>query len=94
MKDSPIIILDEATSALDAENEHEILAAIDELTRNKTVIMIAHRIQTVQKADHIIAIENGRIVQEGTHEQLVKEPGLYANFIAARRRASGWRLDN
>lgn len=56
--------------------------------------MIAHRIQTVQKADHIIAIENGRIVQEGTHEQLAKEPGLYADFIAARRRASGWKLDN
>lgn len=94
LKDSPIVILDEATSALDAENEHEILAAIDELTRNKTVIMIAHRIQTVQKADHIIAIENGRIVQEGTHEQLVKEPGLYANFIAARQKASGWKLEN
>lgn len=94
LKDSPIIILDEATSALDAENEHEILAAIDELTRNKTVIMIAHRIQTVQKAEHIIAIEDGRIVQEGTHERLVNEPGLYANFIAARRRASGWKLDN
>lgn len=94
LKDSPIIILDEATSALDAENEHEILAAIDELTRNKTVIMIAHRIKTVQKADHIIAIENGRIVQEGTHEQLVKEPGLYTNFIAARQKASGWKLDH
>lgn len=94
LKDSPIIILDEATSALDAENEHEILAAIDELTRNKTVIMIAHRIQTVQKADHIIAIENGRIVQEGTHEQLVKEPGLYGNFIAVRQKASGWKLEN
>lgn len=94
LKDSPIVILDEATSALDAENEHEILAAIDELTRNKTVIMIAHRIQTVQKADHIIAIENGRIVQEGTHEQLVKEPGLYAGFIAARQKASGWKLDH
>lgn len=94
LKDSPIIILDEATSALDAENEHEILAAIDELTRNKTVIMIAHRIQTVQKADHIIAIENGRIVQEGTHEQLVKKPGLYADFLAARQKASGWKLEN
>lgn len=90
---SPYLTLaDEATSALDVENEHEILAAIDELTRNKTVIMIAHRIQTVQKADHIIAIENGRIVQEGPHEQLVKEPGLYANFIAARQKASGWKL--
>lgn len=94
LKDSPIIILDEATSALDAENEHEILAAIDELTRNKTVIMIAHRIQSVQKADHIIAIENGRIVQEGTHEQLLKQPGLYADFVMTRKKASGWKLSH
>lgn len=92
LKDAPIIILDEATSALDAENEHEILAAIDELTRNKTVIMIAHRIKSVQNADHIIAVENGRIVQEGTHEELIKEKGLYADFIAARKEAVGWKL--
>ena len=92
LKDSPIIILDEATSALDAENEHEILQAIDELTRNKTVIMIAHRIKSVQKADHIIAVENGRIVQEGTHEQLIKQEGLYADFITARKEAVGWKL--
>lgn len=92
LKDSPIIILDEATSALDAENEHEILAAIDELTRNKTVIMIAHRIKSVQKADHIIAVENGQIVQEGTHEQLIGEQGLYADFVAARQKAVGWKL--
>lgn len=94
LKDAPIIILDETTSALDAENEHEILAAIDELTKNKTVIMIAHRIKTVEKADHIIAIENGRIVQEGTHEELMIEKGFYADFIAARQKASGWKLEN
>lgn len=92
LKDAPIIILDEATSALDAENEHEILAAIDELTRNKTVIMIAHRIKSVQHADHIIALEHGRIVQEGTHEELIKEKGLYADFIVARKEAVGWKL--
>ena len=92
LKDSPIIILDEATSALDAENEHEILAAIDELTKNKTVIMIAHRIKSVQKADHIIAIKDGGIVQEGTHEELLKEQGLYADFISARKKAAGWKL--
>ena len=94
LKDAPIIILDETTSALDVENEHEILAAIDELTKNKTVIMIAHRIKTVEKADHIIAIENGKIVQEGTHEQLIKEPGLYLNFINARNQAAGWQITN
>lgn len=94
LKDAPIIILDETTSALDTENEHEVLAAIEELTENKTVIMIAHRIKTVEKADHIIAIENGRIVQEGTHEELLHKAGIYADFIHARERASGWKLAN
>ena len=94
LKDAPIIILDETTRALDTENEHEVLAAIEELTENKTVIMIAHRIKTVEKADHIIAIENGRIVQEGTHEELLHKAGIYADFIHARERASGWKLSN
>ena len=94
LKDAPIIILDETTSALDTENEHEVLAAIEELTENKTVIMIAHRIKTVEKADHIIAIENGRIVQEGTHKELLHRAGIYADFIHAREKASGWKLGN
>ena len=92
LKDAPIIILDEATSALDAENEHEILAAIDELTKNKTVIMIAHRIKSVRQADHIIALKDGRIVQEGTHETLKDVPGLYADFLASRDQAASWKL--
>ena len=92
LKNAPIIILDEATSALDAENEHEILAAIEELTKNKTVIMIAHRIPSIKRADHIIAIRDGHIVQEGTHEELYAENGLYADFIAARKQAAGWVL--
>lgn len=94
LKDSPIIILDEATSALDAENEHEILEAIDELTRNKTVIMIAHKIKSVKKADHIIAVRDGRIVQEGTHCQLISTDGLYRDFINAREKAVDWTLGN
>ena len=94
LKDAPVIILDETTSALDTENEHEVLAAIEELTENKTVIMIAHRIKTVEKADHIIAIENGRIVQEGTHKELLHRTGIYADFIHAREKASGWKLAN
>ena len=92
LKNSPIVILDEATSALDAENEHEILAALGELTRGKTVIMIAHRINTIKNADHIIALKDGQIVQEGTHAELISQNGLYADFIAAREKAAGWTL--
>ena len=93
IKDAPIVILDEATSALDAENEHEILEAIDELTKNKTVIMIAHRIPSVQKADLIIALKDGRIVQQGSHEKLSKEKGLYQDFLRTRKEASLWQLN-
>lgn len=92
LKNSPIIILDEATSALDAENEQEILAALGELTHGKTVIMIAHRLNTIKNSDHIIAIENGHIVQEGTHSELIAQKGIYADFIAAREKAAGWKL--
>lgn len=92
LKDSPIIILDEATSALDADNENEIMAAIDELVKNKTVIMIAHRIKTVEKADHIIVLSDGEIVQEGTHSKLLSEPGIYKDFIEIRKNAENWKL--
>lgn len=92
LKNSPIIILDEATSALDAENEKEILVALGELTHGKTVIMIAHRLNTIKNADHIIAVENGSIVQEGTHSELIAQKGIYADFIAAREKAAGWKL--
>ena len=94
LKDAPIIILDEATSALDAENEHDVLAAIGELTKNKTVIMIAHRIQTVKQADMIVALKDGRIVQCGTHSELIGQDGLYTDFIHAREEAAGWRIGN
>ena len=94
LKDSPIVILDEATSALDAENEEEILKAIDSLIKGKTVIMIAHRIKTVQNAGKIIAVENGRIVQEGTHQELIKQDGLYKDFVEKRNIAAGWQINN
>ena len=93
LKDAPIIILDEATSALDAENERLILSAIDELIKNKTVVMIAHRMKTVRRADHIIAIENGRIIQEGTHNELIKVDGLYKRFVCEREIASDWKIN-
>ncbi len=92
MKNAPII-LDEATSALDAENEQDILSAIDQLTANKTVIMIAHRIKSVQKADKIIALKDGQIVQEGTHDQLKNTSGLYADFLASREAAAQWKIN-
>ena len=65
------VILDEFTSALDVENEHHILAAIDNLVKDKTVIIIAHRLETIRKADHIIVLDKGEIVQEGTHNELI-----------------------
>ncbi|SHM60312.1 ABC transporter ATP-binding protein [Ruminococcus flavefaciens] len=92
LKDAPIVILDEATSALDPENEKEILEAVDELTKNKTVIMIAHRMNTLKNADHIISVENGRIVQDGTPDELIKQDGIYSRFMRERKRASEWTV--
>jgi len=93
LKDAPIIILDEATSALDAENEKLILEAIDELTKNKTVIMIAHKMNTIKGADKIIALEDGCIVQQGTHDELIQEEGIYRRFVENRRKAAAWKLE-
>ncbi len=92
LKNSPIVILDEATSALDMENEKEIIAAIEEVTRNKTVIMIAHRMKTVRNADEIIALDKGKIVQKGRHEELINEDGLYRRFIVDRKKAKEWKV--
>lgn len=92
LKDAPIIILDEATSSVDPENESDLQAAIEKLTENKTVIMIAHRLKTVRGADQIVVIDGGKIKQHGTHEQLIKQPGIYADFINIRHKAIGWKL--
>lgn len=90
LKDAPIVILDEFTSALDVENERNILQAIDNLVQNKTVIMIAHRLETVRKADNIIVLDKGEIVQEGTHNELITQDGIYKSFISIRERANKW----
>ena len=94
LKDAPIILLDEATSALDAENERAFFDAVDTLTQEKTVVMIAHRLSTVERADRILALRDGRIVQDGPPAQLAREPGLYADFLASRRSAALWQLQN
>lgn len=92
IKDSPIIILDEATANVDPENEWLLQQAIGELTKSKTVIMIAHRLKTVRNADRIIVLEEGRIVQQGTHAQLMDAGGRYADFIHMREQSIGWKL--
>lgn len=92
LKDSPIIILDEATANVDPENEAELTAAIEELTREKTIIMIAHRLKTVRHADQIFVIDDGKIAQHGTHEELVKEEGIYKQFILDRKEAASWKI--
>lgn len=92
LKDAPIIILDEATSSVDPENENLLMGAISELTKNKTVIMIAHRLKTVRNADQIFVLSGGHIVQSGTHEELIQQSGIYADFIGVRKKAIGWKL--
>ena len=92
MKDSPIIILDEATANVDPENERDLMSAISELTKEKTVIMIAHRLKTVRNADQIIVIDKGRIAEKGKHEELIAKGGIYARFIDSRKQAVSWKL--
>lgn len=92
LKDAPIIILDEATSNVDPENEHALMAAIRELTKGKTLISIAHRLTTVRDADQIVVLDHGKIVQQGKHNQLMRQEGLYRRFWQQRAEAIGWSL--
>ena len=92
LKDAPIIILDEATANVDPENEAQLQEAIAQLTHGKTIIMIAHRLKTVQSAHQILVLDQGKIVQRGTHRELMQEGGLYANFIQMRELSIGWKL--
>ncbi len=93
MKNAPIIILDEATANVDPENEKELVEAIDALTKEKTIIMIAHRLKTVRNADQIVVVDSGKIAQLGTHMQLMQEGGIYKNFVNARQQAAGWKIN-
>ena len=92
MKDAPIIILDEATANVDPENERDLMEAVRSLTREKTVIMIAHRLKTVRNADQIIVLDKGKIAEQGKHDELMKLNGIYARFIDSRKKAVSWKL--
>lgn len=92
IKDAPIIILDEATANVDPENEEALMQAIHSLTKDKTIIMIAHRLKTVEHADQIVVLDKGRIVEQGKHRELLAKKGLYSRFIQERRSAASWRI--
>lgn len=92
MKDAPVIILDEATANVDPENEKELMEAVAELTHDKTVIMIAHRLKAVRHANQIFVVDHGEIVQQGTHDELVAVDGLYRRFVVERQQAAGWKV--
>ena len=92
LKDAPIIVLDEATANVDPENEDRLQKAIEALTRNKTILMIAHRLKTVRSADQILVLDGGKIVQQGRHEELIRQPGIYADFVGGKKETAGWKL--
>ncbi|HES2326707.1 TPA: ABC transporter ATP-binding protein [Streptococcus pyogenes] len=94
LKDAPIIIFDEATANIDPENEDKLKDAIESLTENKTVIMIAHRLKTIRNADQILVLRNGEIVERGNHEELIKNVGLYSELINVKCKAESWKLSN
>ncbi|MBP3489720.1 MAG: ABC transporter ATP-binding protein [Roseburia sp.] len=93
LKDAPVVILDEATANVDPENEDRLQKAIEALTRDKTIIMIAHRLKTVRNADQILVVDNGNIIQQGRHEELIGQKGMYADFVLGRKEAIGWKLN-
>lgn len=93
LKDAPVVLLDEATSALDPQNEAAVVQGIRELTRGRTVLVVAHRLPTIRHADQIVFLDGGRILERGTHDELLAAGGRYAEFWNQRTRASGWRLE-
>ena len=92
LKDAPIVVLDEATASIDPENEQLIQQALTELTREKTVVVIAHRLATIEHADQILVVEDGTVVQRGTHEELLAQESVYRRFVEARAEAEGWKI--
>lgn len=92
LKDAPVIILDEATASVDVDNERYIQEAISELVRGKTLLVIAHRLNTIKGADNITVIEDGRVTQQGDHQALMAEGGTYREYVELRERTNGWKL--
>ena len=92
LKEAPVVLLDEATASLDPENEVEVQQAINTLIAGRTVIVIAHRLKTIRNADRIIVLEEGRIAEQGTHDELLSRPGLYAKLWNIQEQTSGWKL--
>lgn len=93
LKDAPIIIFDEATASIDPENEHLIQSAIDHLSEGKTMITIAHKINIIKNADQIIVLDEGQIVQRGTHQELMQEHGIYRDFLSIRDQSESWKIE-
>ncbi|BFK50049.1 ABC transporter ATP-binding protein [Faecalibacterium sp. i20-0019-C2] len=92
LKDAPIVILDEATASVDTDNESYIQEAINELVKGKTLLVIAHRLNTICQADQILVIADGRISEQGTHDELIAKAGIYQDFVNIRKKSSGWSL--
>lgn len=92
LKNAPIVILDEATANVAPENEDRLQNVIEALTRDKAILMIAHRLKTVRHADQILIIGHGRIVQQGRHEELIAQPGIYADFVGGKQQTVAWKL--
>ena len=92
LKDAPIVILDEATASVDTDNESYIQEAITELVKGKTLLVIAHRLNTIRQADQILVIADGRISEQGTHDELMEKAGIYQDFVNIRKKSSGWSI--
>ena len=92
LKDAPVVILDEATASLDPENEVFVQQAINRLVEGKTVLVIAHRLRTIAGADHIVVLENGKVTEQGTHEELMARNGLYEHLYSIQRKKAAWEL--
>lgn len=93
LKDAPVILLDEATASLDVENESAVQDALSRLLQGRTVLVIAHRMRTVAGADHIVVLENGRVAQQGTPEELMEQGGLYRRMVELQRETARWKLE-